>query len=726
MKEKLKNIPMIGFLLRWLNNLMRLNNLKHTLFMQQQQLSEMQHHLVTQQFAINFLQEQNQRHVKNYQHIQDTIKYQLDRGISSASVTLYQKILAQLDTIPKQNPILKQTIKDAILDDYYLSFEDRFRGEQEVIAKRYEEYLPYLKPDIKKALDIGCGRGEWVNLLQQNAIDAYGIDLNASMLNAAQKRGIKNLTKVDAFEFFNQCEENSFDLVTAFHVIEHIPFEELFAFLEQISRIATSDATIMLETPNPANLQVAAYTFYRDPTHLNPLPSEVISFMLEYLGFRDIKVHFLHPYAQEQHLQENSECAKALNQFLYSNQDYLIVATNKKREEQKRVKKILVDVSSICLNDLKTGIQRVVRSQLKNLIKLSPLDYAIEPVYLKELDNKYVYAYATYYTSNLLDIELQMSDSLVEIENGDIFYGLDFSPHEVSLANQTSLYQEYKALGVKVFFMVYDILPIVKPDYFPSHTQQAHKKWLEEITSIADGLICISQTVADEVSEWTNKHQKAPSKTLIITSIHLGADIDGSTKDLKQPSKEEFELLERIKAQTTFLMVGTVEPRKGHLQTLKAFDLLWAKGTVCNLVIIGKSGWMVDESIEYIKNHPMLNTHLFWLNACTDELLEAMYQTAQSLIAASYEEGFGLPLIEAARHGIPIIVRDIPVFKEVAGDFAFYFPNDSSAHTLASSIQSWLELYEKKEHPLSRGMPYITWEENAKKLLALFDARSMD
>ncbi len=424
------------------------------------------------------------------------------------------------------------------------------------------------------------------------------------------------------------------------------------------------------------------------------------------------------PYGYQKLLSAIAKCAK--DETLSGLKHYAkSIAASK--ENPVRHKQIFIDVSAIRHVDLKTGIQRVVRSQIFELMRYVPHTYRIEPVYMVENKEENVYMYARSYMRSFLGLEhFTMPDIPIEIHQGDIFYGLDLCAHEVQKATESGLYTSYKAKGAKIYFAVYDLLPILQRTYFPEYLYDMHTQWLSNITSIADGLICISQTVADEVSEWTNEHQKSPSKTLKITSVHLGADIDDTTDVPKPLSEEERVLLEHIKTQTTFLMVGTIEPRKGHLQTLKAFDLLWEKGIKCNLVIIGKSGWMVDESTHYIQNHPMFNTHLFWLNPCTDELLEAMYQAAHCLIASSQGEGFGLPLIEAAHHGLSIIARDIPVFKEVASEHAFYFPNDLLPQTLASSIQTWLERYEKKEHSPSKGMPYITWEENAKRIFQCF------
>lgn len=163
-------------------------------------------------------------------------------------------------------------------------------------------------------------------------------------------------------------------------------------------------------------------------------------------------------------------------------------------------------------------------------------------------------------------------------------------------------------------------------------------------------------------------------------------------------------------------MVGTVEPRKGHAQALAAFEQLWNEGLDVNLVIVGKYGWIMERFLETLRHHPELGRRLFWLDGISDEYLEKVYTSCKCLIAASKAEGFGLPLVEAAQHNMPIIARDIPVFREVAGDHAFYFKGDEPLD-LASAIKEWLELYRENRHPGSDGIQCLTWKESTKNLL---------
>ena len=126
----------------------------------------------------------------------------------------------------------------------------------------------------------------------------------------------------------------------------------------------------------------------------------------------------------------------------------------------------------------------------------------------------------------------------------------------------------------------------------------------------------------------------------------------------------------------------------------------------------------METLVEQLRNHPELGYRLFWLEGISDEYLEKVYAASTCLIAASEGEGFGLPLIEAAQHKLPIIARDIPVFREVAGEHAYYF-NGLDPQTLADSIKQWLTLHAEDKAPQSDGMPWLTWNQSARQLLAV-------
>ena len=252
-----------------------------------------------------------------------------------------------------------------------------------------------------------------------------------------------------------------------------------------------------------------------------------------------------------------------------------------------------------------------------------------------------------------------------------------------------------------------------------------HKHWLNSIIKVSDNILCISEAVAKDVRVYIDSLGIVVTNLPKITFFHLGADIDSSLPSKGLLENDKF-VLEEIKSKTSFLMVGTIEPRKGHSQVLKAFDNLWKEGFDVNFVIVGKKGWMVDKVIDMIERHPELSKRLFWLDSVSDECLQKVYQYSDCLIVASEGEGFGLPLIEAAQHELSIIARDIPVFREVAGEHAYYFKNDSSDIVLSNAFKGWLSLYKVGKHPSSNKMPWLTWRESTEKLLDCLDIKVRD
>jgi glycosyltransferase involved in cell wall biosynthesis len=379
--------------------------------------------------------------------------------------------------------------------------------------------------------------------------------------------------------------------------------------------------------------------------------------------------------------------------------------------QRTRQRQLLVDVSEIVQRDVRSGIRRIVHSILKEWLSNPPAGYRVEPVYAI-LDN-HGYKYARHFTQEFLDCPgAILQDEPIEYAPGDVFFGLDLSPHVV--AAQRAFYQELRRRGVRVQFLVNDLLCIQMPEYFAAGSAESFIRWLE-IVAESDGALCISKAVSDELADWIKEHGPVRKRPFMIDWFHLGADDNNSAPSRGLPADAN-KVLGRICSRCSFLMVGTLEPRKGHAQVLEAFEQLWQSSVDVNLVMVGKQGWMVESLVERLRAHSELNQHLFWLESISDEYLEKVYEASTCLIAASYGEGFGLPLIEAAWHKLPIIARDIPVFREVARNHAFWF-NDLEPQALADAIKQWLELFKTGRHPKSDVMPCLTWKESAQHLL---------
>jgi glycosyltransferase involved in cell wall biosynthesis len=259
---------------------------------------------------------------------------------------------------------------------------------------------------------------------------------------------------------------------------------------------------------------------------------------------------------------------------------------------------------------------------------------------------------------------------------------------------------------------VYDIIPLAYPDLAFPGTPQAFDGWLRSLRRQADRVICISRSVADELRLWWCAHTEEGSLPE-ISFFHLGADLESNTS----LSKESTHLVDlKINPEDAVLMVGTLEPRKGYQLAVEAFETHWAQGGDTSLIIAGKQGWEVNALCERIKTHPQFGRHLFWFDALNDADLQDLYRRCKGLLMASQAEGFGLPLMEAAQHDLPILARDIPVFRELCGVHASYFSTQDDP-ALAGALQTWLNDIALGVVPRSSGIERLSWQVSAQKLL---------
>lgn len=183
-------------------------------------------------------------------------------------------------------------------DNFYRALEDRYRGSRELIKSRLGVYIPFAQALLSgdgeaKAVDIGCGRGEWLELIAGLGFDAVGVDLDQNMLDAGHALGLK-LEKGDAFTFIAGLPDDSQSIVSAFHVVEHLTFEQLQTLVSQALRVLKPGGLLIMETPNPENIVMATRGFYLDPTHQRPIPPLLLSFLPEYYGFARTKVLRVH------------------------------------------------------------------------------------------------------------------------------------------------------------------------------------------------------------------------------------------------------------------------------------------------------------------------------------------------------------------------------------------------------------------------------------------------
>jgi len=246
--------------------------------------------------------------------------------------TLLQELRKQVTTTDGSQSVLPQDLAlPDILDPLYLAFENKFRGTREEIRERLMEYVPFIREagagtTSHEVLDIGCGRGEWLEIMENEGLVAKGLDLNDVLVHDCRERGFE-VIKNDAVSHLRSLPDNSLGAITAFHLIEHLDFDDRIALFDESVRVLKPGGVALFETPNPRNLLVGACNFWSDPTHLRPLYPETQQFLMEYRGFCDVELLFLHPHEGEQRLPEEEapELASRLNEILSCARDYTVV-----------------------------------------------------------------------------------------------------------------------------------------------------------------------------------------------------------------------------------------------------------------------------------------------------------------------------------------------------------------------------------------------------------------
>lgn len=303
----------------------------------------------------------------------------------------------------------------------------------------------------------------------------------------------------------------------------------------------------------------------------------------------------------------------------------------------------------------------------------------------------------------------------LEIHKGDTLLLLDASWHDPRFFQQVA---EFRAMGVRIVAVVYDLIPIRHSEYCSDTLNTVFDGWFNRMTQLADAFVCISEWVATEVQDEIRlRIDDERIREKAFGWFHLGSELDRKTENrlLSGRIRHCFE-----SGKPKFLVVGTIEPRKNHTLIIDAFEQHWAAGGQSRLCIIGRVGWMCEDIVLRLKSHPENGKRLFWFNNADDNELEFAYQNADALIFASFVEGFGLPLVEGLQRGLPAIASDIPVFREVAGDFAEYFDPNSASDLCAIIDQFSIT----KKLPNARSVTewkWITWKESAQQLFGAVD-----
>ncbi|WP_333896748.1 glycosyltransferase family 1 protein [Brevundimonas aurantiaca] len=372
------------------------------------------------------------------------------------------------------------------------------------------------------------------------------------------------------------------------------------------------------------------------------------------------------------------------------------------------MRRMFIDVTMISKNDAGTGIQRIVRA----------LALQKDEIQAQGWDVWYVVASrrTPYHRIDWPDTKSSEHPVAIHARAGDVFLGLDYSLDVVRIHER-----QLRGLvgeGARLWFLVHDLLPIQRPEWFPPENVARYGKWLRVLGSLSEGFLCNSEQTETELIE-VLRRRFGLSRGYHTHVLPMGTDIQASLHTTGVPEGFD-DYIARLKLNPTILMVGTLEPRKGHQCVLDAFDRLWREGFVGNLVIVGRPGWKVASLLDRLRSHPEHGKHLHWLDNASDEALMRLYEASDGVLLASLAEGFGLPLTEALRFRKPVLARDLAVFRRHSSSGIRYFPVQADTTAMAAAISAWVEEIQSGAIVVRPGCD-TDWRDSVCSLLSALD-----
>ena len=377
--------------------------------------------------------------------------------------------------------------------------------------------------------------------------------------------------------------------------------------------------------------------------------------------------------------------------------------------------KVYVDISELVRLDYVSGIQRVTIEVLKEWLSKEP--NSASAMVFNFAKKRYdildggglLAAFRRGQGVTRKDLKVVEKKQLEEFRDGDVFFDMDSA--WISPVKRSWLLPLIKENGAKATVQIYDIIPVMEPQYCHEYTVVSFLEYLGAYLTYADRMVANAQATIDAIKRVA---EDAGSRMPDAEVVPLGCDFVQKKQDGELRVREQ--IREISSAGRYVLMVGTIEPRKNHQYVLKAFEESLFEQDV-RLVFAGRVGWNMDEFAAYLKSHPQNGRKLYHIPDASDDEVAFLYEHAYAVAFPSLDEGFGLPIIEAFQHGTPVLASDIPVLREVGGTYCEYF-DVGDPRSFAVCLQGLIADEEKYRGLKARVKTYqpYTWQECAERM----------
>lgn len=262
---------------------------------------------------------------------------------------------------------------------------------------------------------------------------------------------------------------------------------------------------------------------------------------------------------------------------------------------------------------------------------------------------------------------------------------------------------------VPTICVIYDMIPVTNPEMFDNNLPELFATRLAALVKLGVKFVAISNDAGRKALEYANRYGYQGK----INTFYLGFDVPANKPSADDDAAWPDGLWSG--SGPVHLMVGTIEPRKGHDVALDATERLWAEGRDDRLLIIGRIGWLADDLLDRVRKHPEYGRRLFMVHGANDAMLSQAYRQATDCIVASRSEGFGLPLVEALACSLPVMASDIDVFREIAPDTALFFRSGDGAD-LARAMRQMADERDVRQQA-AQAFEWIDWRESARQFI---------